>query len=145
MDKIDKMGGITAAINNKWLDREIEEAAYRFQKEVEEGKRKLVGVNLFTLPPEEDAEVKIHKVPPEAATIQIERIKTLKRKRNNQNVKEILKRLRDVAGEKKENLIPYMINSLKAYATLGEIMGTVREGYGYPYDPFQSIESPFSN
>jgi methylmalonyl-CoA mutase N-terminal domain/subunit len=145
MAKIENLGGIKAAINNKWLDREIEEAAYRLQKEVEEGKRKLVGVNVFTIPPEQDAEVKIHKIPPEAATIQIERIKTLKMKRDNQNVKEILKRLRDAAREKKENLIPYMINSLKAYATLGEIMGTVREGYGYPYDPFQAIESPFSN
>jgi len=143
MDKIEEIGGITAAINSKWLDREIEDASHKFQIEVEEKKRILVGVNEFTIPPEEDAEVKIHRTPPEAAKTQIERIRALKKSRNNQTVKERLKRLRDVAGEKKENLIPYMIDSVKAYATLGEVMGTVREGYGYPYDPFQSIESPF--
>ena len=53
--------------------------------------------------------------------------------------------MRDAAGEKKENLIPYMIDSLKAYATLGEIMGTVREAYGYTYDPLDAIASEFTS
>jgi len=144
IDKIDAMGGITAAIETKWLDREIESASHRFQKEVEEKKRVLVGVNEFTIPPEEDAEVEVHRIPRETAKTQIEMMERLRRERNNQEVREQLKRLRDIAGEKQENLIPYMIDSLKAYATLGEIMGTVREAYGYAYDPLQAIESPFS-
>ena len=69
----------------------------------------------------------------------------MNRNRKNQRVRERLKRLRDAAGEKKENLIPYMIDSLKAYATLGEIMGTVREAYGYAYDPLDAIASPFTS
>ena len=145
IDQIDAMGGITAAIKTKWLDREIEEASHRFQKEVEEKKRIMVGVNEFTIPPEEDAEVRVHRIPMETAKTQIEMIRKLKRNRNNQKVRERLKRLRDAAGEKKENLIPYMIDSLKAYATLGEIMGTVREAYGYDYDPLHAISSPFTS
>ena len=145
IEKIDTMGGITAVIKTKWLDREIEEASHRFQKEVEEKKRILVGVNEFTIPPEEDAEVRVHRIPMETAKTQIEMIRKLKRNRNNQKVRERLKRLRDAAGEKKENLIPYMIDSLKAYATLGEIMGTVREAYGYAYDPLDAIASPFTS
>ncbi len=145
IDKIDAMGGITAAIKTKWLDREIEEASHRFQKEVEEKKRIMVGVNEFTIPPEEDAEVRVHRIPMDTAKTQIETIRQLKKNRNNQTVKDRLKRLRDAAGEKKENLIPYMIDSLKAYATLGEIMGTVREAYGYAYDPLDAISSPFTS
>ena len=145
IDQIDAMGGITAAIKTKWLDREMEEASHRFQKEVEEKKRIMVGVNEFTIPPEEDAEVRVHRIPMETAKTQIETIRKLKRNRNNQKVRERLKRLRDAAGEKKENLIPYMIDSLKAYATLGEIMGTVREAYGYTYDPLDAIASEFTS
>ncbi len=145
IDQIDAMGGITAAIKTKWLDREMEEASHRFQKEVEEKKRIMVGVNEFTIPPEEDAEVRVHRIPMETAQTQIETISKLKKNRNNQKVEERLKRLRDAAGEKKENLIPYMIDSLKAYATLGEIMGTVREAYGYDYDPLHAIASPFTS
>ena len=145
IDQIDAMGGITAAIKTKWLDREMEEASHRFQKEVEEKKRIMVGVNEFTIPPEEDAEVRVHRIPMETAQTQIETIGKLKKNRNNQKVQERLKRLRDAAGEKKENLIPYMIDSLKAYATLGEIMGTVREAYGYDYDPLHAISSPFTS
>ena len=143
IDKIDAMGGITAAIETKWLDREIEEASHRYQKEVEEKERILVGVNEFTIPPEEDAEVKVHRIPMETAETQIGMIRELKRNRNNRKVGELLKRLYDAAGEKKENLIPHMIDSSKAYATLGEVMGTVRQAYGYAYDPLHAIESPF--
>jgi len=145
MDKIEQMGGITAAIRRKWLDREIEEASHLLQKEVEEKKRILVGVNAFEIPPEEDGEVKVHRTPPEAVETQIRRIKELKKRRNKQQVSDLLRRLRDAAGEKKENLIPYMIDSLKAHATLGEIMGTVREAYGYSYDPFGAIDSPLAD
>ncbi|MFC1859521.1 methylmalonyl-CoA mutase [Thermodesulfobacteriota bacterium] len=138
MDKIDEMGGITAAIESKWLDKEIEEASHRFQREVEDKERILVGVNEFTIPPEEDAEVRVHRTPPEAAETQINRLNELKSSRNNPQVKDLLERLGEAAEQKKENLIPYMIDSLKAYATLGEIMGTVREAYGLTYDPLQA-------
>lgn len=143
IDKIDDMGGITAAIESKWLDREIEQASHRYQQEVENKERILVGVNEFTIPPEEDAQVKVHRIPTGTAENQIEMIKELKRSRSNGKVEELLKRLYDAAGERKENLIPYMIDSLKAYATLGEVMGTVREAYGYDYDPLHAVDSPF--
>ncbi len=137
IEKIDAMGGITKAMETKWVDREIEEASHRFQKEVEDKKRVLVGVNEFTIPPEEDVEVKVHRIPTETAEIQIETMRQLKKNRNSHHVKESLKRLHGAAGEKKDNLIPFMIDSLNADATLGEIMGTVREAYGYTYDPLQ--------
>jgi methylmalonyl-CoA mutase N-terminal domain/subunit len=138
IDKIDEMGGITAAIESKWLDQEIEDASHKFQREVEDKERILVGVNEFTIPPDQDVEVSVHRTPSEAAETQIEMLRELKRNRNNEKVRELLERLRDVAEKKKENLIPHMIDSLKAYATLGEIMGTVREAYGQTYDPLQA-------
>jgi len=144
INKIDGIGGITAAIESKWLDREIEEASHRFQKEVETKNRILVGVNEFTIPPEEDAEIRVHRTPPETAETQINMIKALRANRNGRQVKEMLKRLSGAAGGKKENLIPYMIDALKADATLGEIMGTVREAYGYSYDPLHVLESPLN-
>ena len=144
MQEIEEMGGITAAMDTKWLDNEIEKAAYQYQKEMDSQDRIVVGVNDFVIPPEEDMESDVHKISGEAERTQVEGLKALRKTRDNDKVKETLLRLRGIAEKKTgENLLPSMIDAVKAYATIGEINGMVREAYGYHYDTMGVLESPF--
>lgn len=138
LEEIDGMGGMTEAMRTEWIDREIEKAALQYQQEVESKERIIVGQNAFTSPPEEDIVpggiARITHVTEEET---ISRISRLREKRDNSKVKEALKRLsqRAQAGWE-ENLIPAILEAVKAYATMEEIMGTIREAYGYSWDPF---------
>jgi methylmalonyl-CoA mutase N-terminal domain/subunit len=73
----------------------------------------------------------------------VEEVKALKQSRNVDLLKDAIKRLRDDAGEGK-NVIPAMVEATKAFGTTGELLGTVREVFGYPYDPMETLSSPFS-
>ncbi|MFH1624059.1 MAG: methylmalonyl-CoA mutase family protein [Pseudomonadota bacterium] len=144
IEKIEEMGGITAAMDSKWLDNEIEKAAYTYQKEIDSTERIVVGVNEFVIPPEEDVEGDVHKIPGAAGRTQIESLKELKRTRDNEKVKQTLAELRKVAERKSgENLLPSIIDAVNVYATIGEINGTIREAFGYPYDTMGVLSSPF--
>jgi methylmalonyl-CoA mutase N-terminal domain/subunit len=144
IEKIDNMGGISAAIESGWLGDEIEKAAYKYQREIDEKERIVVGVNEFKIPPEEDQEREVHKVSNEAEINQIKSIKGLRKTRDNDKVKEKLLRLREKAKKKsKENLLPEIIDAVRVYATIGEVNGTIREAFGYHYDTMGVLESPF--
>ena len=144
IEKIEDMGGITAVMDSKWLDNEIEQAAYKYQKEIDEKERIVVGVNDFVIPPDEDLEGDVHKISDEAAKIQIENLKELRKTRDNDRVKKSLLKLRSVAEKKSnENLIPHILDAVKAYATIGEINGTIREAFGYHYDTMGVLTSSF--
>ena len=128
IDRIDRMGGAVAAIEKGFMQREITESAYRFQKEVEAKKRIVVGVNEFI--GEEEVPIKTLQVDPTVEKTLVERLKKTKNKRNKPKVNEALNRLR-VAGEREnESLMPFMLEAVKEYATLGEICGTLREVFG---------------
>ncbi len=127
IDKIDKMGGMIKAIEEGYVQKEIQDSAYQFQKEVEEKERIIVGVNEFKI--EEDIKPKILKVDPEIERIQIERLQELKKKRDNRAVKSALSTLKDKA-KTDENLVPYIFDAVKAYATLGEISDVLRDVFG---------------
>lgn len=144
IEKIEAMGGITAAMNTKWLDNEIEKAAFKYQTEIDNKDRIVVGVNEFMIPPEEDIEGEVHTISGEAARTQVEGLKELRKTRDNNKVKEALLRLRKIAERKSgENLLPSIIDAVKAYATIGEINGTIREAFGYHYDTMGVLNSPF--
>jgi methylmalonyl-CoA mutase N-terminal domain/subunit len=144
INEIEEMGGITAAMDSKWLDNEIEKAAYKYQKEIDSKDRIVVGVNEFIIPPEEDIEGDVHKISGEAAKTQIEGLRELRKTRDNEKLKETLMKLREVAERKSvENLLPFIIDAVKAYATIGEINGTIRETFGYHYDTMGVLNSPF--
>ncbi len=144
IEKIDEIGGITAAMNTKWLDNEIEKAAYKYQKELDEKERIVVGVNEFVIPPEEDIEGEVHKISSEAAKTQIEGLRELRETRDNDKVQETLSKLREAAAEKSgKNLMPFIVDAVKVYATIGEVNGTIREAFGYHYDTMGVINSPF--
>ena len=128
IERIDSMGGAVAAIEKGFMQREITESAYRFQKEVEAKKRIVVGVNDFV--GEEDVPIKTLQVDPIVEETLVERLKEIKNKRNQPKVGEALDRLRIAAECENESLMPFILEAVKEYATLGEICGTLREVFG---------------
>ena len=145
LEEIEKMGGALEAIKTQWFDRQIDAASLRYQKEIDSGERIIVGVNAFTVPPEKERPVGAHRVPPESAQLQIGNVEKLKSTRDQNKVRLVLEKLRQDSGKGENfNLMPAIIEALKAYATRSEILGTIREVYGYPYDPLELVKSPFS-
>jgi methylmalonyl-CoA mutase N-terminal domain/subunit len=127
IEKIDGMGGALAAIERGFIQREIQESAYRYQLEVEEGARVVVGVNRFSV--EEEMPLRRLKVDPVVQKQQIERLQALRERRDGEKVQSSLTRLRETAqGE--ENLLPIILECVEAHATLGEICGVLREVFG---------------
>jgi methylmalonyl-CoA mutase N-terminal domain/subunit len=128
IDRIDSMGGAVAAIEKGFMQREITESAYRFQKEVEAKKRIVVGVNDFI--GEEQVPIKTLQVDPIVEKTLVERLKEIKNKRNQSKVSGALDRLRVAAERENESLMPFMLEAVKEYATLGEICDALREVFG---------------
>ncbi len=132
INKIDEMGGIIEAIKLGYPQKEIAEAAFHYQKLVDEGKKTVVGVNKYVM--EEDIPIPILKIDENVEKRQIERTQEVKRKRDNRKVKSCLDDLRDAAAGK-DNLMPLIINAVREYATLGEICDTLRAVFGEYKDP----------
>ncbi|MFA4639770.1 methylmalonyl-CoA mutase family protein [Pyrococcus kukulkanii] len=128
IEKIQKMGGMMRAIERGYIQKEIAEAAYKYQKEIEEGKRIIVGVNKFIT--DEPIEVEILKVDPSIREKQIERLKKLRSERDNKKVEEALDKLRNAAESEDENLMPYIIEAHRHLATLQEVTDVLREVWG---------------
>ena len=127
IEEIDRLGGAVAAIEKGYMQREITESAYRYQKEVEAKKRLVVGVNEFA---SEDVPMNLHQINPVIEKNLVERLGQVKRERNRARVEEALSKLHVTAGRENENLIPYVLDAVKEYVTLGEICGTLREVFG---------------
>ena len=129
--RVDEMGGALEAIENGYIQREIQESAYRYQKAVEAGKEIIVGVNAFNM--DEDAELEVLKVNPALETSRREELSHLRKKRDQDTVRRLLTRLEN-AAESDENLMPHFIECVKHDITLGEICGTLRRVWG-EYQP----------
>ena len=144
LDEIEKMGGMVEAMRTGWLDKEIDKSSLEYQKEIERRERIIVGVNAFASPPDKKTPGGVHRNPAESEKEQINSVKELKVKRDDKVLRQSIGKLREKAqmGEG-ENLFPTIMDALRAKATLGEIMGTIREVYGYSYDPLNILESPF--
>jgi len=128
IEKIDSMGGVIPAIEKGYLQREVADSAYRYQKEIENKERILVGVNEYTV--EEDwVPVELLRINPKVEEEQLARLQRVKRERNNGRVREVLNKLH-AAAERDENLMPTIIEAVKAYATLGEICDVLRSVFG---------------
>jgi len=128
IEQIDGMGGAVSAIEKGFMQREITESAYRFQKEVEAKKRIVVGVNEYV--GEEEVPIKTLQVDPAVEKTLVEQLKEIKRQRNQPKVNETLNKLRNAAEQENESLMPFILQAVKEYATLGEICGTLREVFG---------------
>ncbi len=127
IEQIDKRGGMIRCIEEGYINREIEDASYRYQREVEGKERTIVGVNEFTNVNEEPVE--IHKINPEIEAIKRERLKKLRSKRDNDKVKVALRRLEE-AARNGENLMPFIVEAVRDYATIGEMSMTLERVYG---------------
>lgn len=125
--KIDSLGGVIPAIEQGFFQREIMRSAYRYQQEIEDKDRIIVGVNEHVS--EEPLTIPILRMDEEGERRQIERLNRVRRERDNKAVSQRLQELRRAAQDDK-NLMPYILEAVKSYATLGEICGVFREVFG---------------
>jgi methylmalonyl-CoA mutase N-terminal domain/subunit len=145
LKKIEEMGGLISAFEKGWIEGVLTEAALERHRTIESGEKIIVGVNKFVIPREEEEPIPIELISPEAQQEHVIKVKRLKEARDNEKVRQALARLfEDAPLDKKINVIPAMLEATRVYATIGEIWGTMRKANGYPYDPFEIIEDPFS-
>lgn len=125
--KIDEMGGAAKAIETGYIQKEIQDSAYKYQKEIEAGDRIVVGVNKFQI--EESAHKGLLKVDPKVGELQQKKLAELRKIRDNVKVNASLDILKNTA-KGSDNLMPLILDAVKTYATLGEICGILREVFG---------------
>ncbi|MBL7212323.1 MAG: methylmalonyl-CoA mutase [Desulfobacteraceae bacterium] len=135
ISKIDELGGAVAAIEKGYIQKEIETRAYAFQKEIEKKERIVVGVNDYKI--EEDLNFAIFRPDPAHARSQISNLRRLKETRDQAGVRSSLDDLREAAGGEEDNLMPFFVEAVKSYATLGEICCVLREVFG----EYQQVET----
>jgi methylmalonyl-CoA mutase N-terminal domain/subunit len=130
--KIEALGGMLEAIERGFPQREIAESAYRYQREIDTGQRTIVGVNDYLT--EEPLTIPLLEMDRKGERRQRERLARIRRERDNELVAQRLEALRG-AAQGTENLMPYILNAVRAYATLGEICGVFREVFGEYREP----------
>jgi len=126
IEKIDAMGGMVAAIERSYPQREIAEASYRYQMAVDKKEKIIVGVNDFV---SEEKPLDVLQIDETVAHWQAERLRNLRAERSKEEVARRLSALRK-AAEGKENLMPFLYDAVKAYATLGEVCDAMRDVFG---------------
>jgi methylmalonyl-CoA mutase N-terminal domain/subunit len=131
--KIDAMGGMVAAIEKGFPQREIQDSAYHYQKAVERGEQVIVGVNKYAMT-DEPSEVPILVIDESVRTHQLERLEQTRANRDDGSVANALERLK-LAARKNENTMPATIEAVRVYATLGEICSALRDVYGVYEEP----------
>ena len=126
--KIDELGGAPEAIAKGYIQKEIQDSAYKWQMDVEKGNRIIVGVNKFQQ--EEEPPKNLLRVDGSVGKLQAEKIAALKARRDNAKVEETLAALKAGCADESVNLMPLILEAVKAYATEGEICGVMREVFG---------------
>ena len=134
MKEIEALGGTVKAIELGYMQKEIAKEAYRTARKEESGEKIVVGVNKFVTEEEEERKLSLHKVAPTSVERQIERLKQVREERDNRKVDTSLKELRK-AAEGNPNLMPYIIEAVKAYATVGEIFSVLKSVFGTFKEP----------
>lgn len=134
--KIDEMGGAVEAIDKGYIQKEIQDSAYAWQMAVESGEKTIVGVNKFTM--EEPPVEGLLKVDSSAGEFQKNKLAKVKAERDNAKVQEELKKLEVAAADKEVNLMPVILDCVRAYCSLGEICGVLRKVFG-EYKPHNTL------
>jgi methylmalonyl-CoA mutase, N-terminal domain len=135
LKKIDRMGGSLVGIERGFFQSEIRQNAYRLKKEIDGQERTIVGVNKFTDSTKEKPD--IMKIDDSIQTKQMLQLKELRNTRDNAKVESSLEKMKN-AADKDENLMPFILDAVKSYATLGEISNTFREVFGI-YQPKETF------
>ena len=126
--KIDELGGMVEAVKRGFPQREIADAAFRYQCEVESGARKVVGVNAHTVSDEEP--IKTHRLDPELERKQLGRVEAVRSRRDATRVQQTLSALKASAAQEESNLMPGLLDAARAHATEGEIVEALQEVFG---------------
>lgn len=134
--KIDDMGGAVAAIEKGYIQKEIQDSAYKWQMEVENGDRIIVGVNKFQI--EEKPVEGLLRVDASVGELQKKKLADLRARRDGNAVTTALEALRKACQDEHVNLMPFILDAVKTYATLGEICGVMREVFG-EYEPHSTL------
>ncbi|WP_251343259.1 acyl-CoA mutase large subunit family protein [Haloplanus halophilus] len=130
--EVDERGGMLEAVKSQWVQGQIQDVAFDRQQEIEEGERIIVGVNEFRVE-DEDPEVDLEEVTEEDERRQVDRLETVRAERDDEDVEAALSALRETArGD--DNLLPPIVDAVKAYATVGEISNVLRDEFG-EYQP----------
>lgn len=132
MEKIEKVGGMVEAVSTGYVQREVARQAYEFEKKLQDGTITKVGVNKYT--EGVDMEVELHEYNEEWARLQIERLVELKKERDNKTVGDSLKALEGAARDQK-NVMPYLVECSRHYATVGEMANVFRDVFGEYREP----------
>ena len=127
-ERIEKLGGVIPAIEQNFFQREIADASFRYQHEVEQKQRIIVGVNRYEL--EDEPEVEILRIDPTLEGKQIERVRALRGRRDSAAVESALARLKQAAAREDDNLMPPLVDASKVYVTLGEMCDALRSVWG---------------
>jgi methylmalonyl-CoA mutase N-terminal domain/subunit len=130
--RIDELGGVLPAIDKGFFQSEISDAAYRYQREIEEGRRHIVGVNAYA--EDKPLTVPLLEMDPKGYARQVERLQELRHQRDAGRVGQALDALR-LACRGTENTMPYILEAVHAYATLSEIVGVMKEEFGTYQEP----------
>ncbi len=130
--KIDSLGGMISAIEEGFPQREIQEAAYQYQKSLERNEKIMVGVNAFQVP--DEPPIDILQIGEEVRTSQVQRLRNLKRRRDDKAVSQSLTDLKN-AARGSDNLMPHILRACEDYATLGEMCETLKEVFGTYQEP----------
>jgi methylmalonyl-CoA mutase N-terminal domain/subunit len=129
LDRIEAMGGIVAAIENGYPQKEIADASFHYQKQVDRGEKVIVGVNQFQIPPEEDMKLPLLRVPPEIEFRQLTRLKRVRAERDSGAVEQTLARLVE-ACKTDQNTFPLILDAVRHYATVGEVCSAMKTVFG---------------
>ncbi len=135
MDEVEERGGMLEAVEQQWVQRQIQDTAFDRQKEIEEKERIIVGVNEFEV--DEDPEMDVQEITEEDQQRQIDSLEETRERRDDEAVDAALEALRD-AAQSDQNLMPYIIDAVKAYATVGEICNVMRDEFG-EYQPGSAV------
>ena len=127
-DRIEKLGGVVEAIKENFFQREIAEASFQYQSEVEAKQRIIVGVNRYTL--EDEQPIEILKIDAALEQEQIDRVRALRAKRDSTVVEAVLARLKDDAAHEDRNLMGPIVDASRAHVTMGEMCDALREVWG---------------
>jgi methylmalonyl-CoA mutase N-terminal domain/subunit len=130
LERIEALGGMVRAIELGYPQREIADSAYRYQQEIDRHERIVVGVNEFTQGNEEPIAIPVHRITRESQERHLARLNRVRRERDQHVVAGTLERLESAAGDGRENLMPYILDAVRAYATLSELCNVLRVVYG---------------
>ena len=132
IEEVDKIGGAMKAIENGYIQKEIANSAYAYQRAVDSGEQVVVGVNKFSK--QDETLPELLEIGTEVEETQKKRLSKLREERDNQKVSQLLDEVRRVA-ESDDNIMPVLIEAVKAYATVGEISDALRDVFGEYREP----------